>query len=387
MRSYSRLAMSYLNDVPGLGQLIADKEGEGVLVTTGPGKTLRILHQVFKDPDRSWVLDILGIQKYAPLKELLSTHLVKPILIPSSQSAWQKVIPTFKDFIQTESPEAFTELDGTSGSTIEEMTIFPQSTWAHPVMRIGYLIGNRRAASTAHSIIWLMNQEHDDAPAERYHNSLVLFLWGVEQGLVQNWMIYNPLPSQAVYDRLVEINRKIKTLPMTNREDSPSPVVDDDETPQQGNSGSPSPVQEDDNDHTYMHMGHHKWHQSSDHSHAEPDCQHDDEKEEGPLIDNPDPNHCPIWKRSDTISEGINDAGAVPAPDQAPTPDNTEKVITTHHGGTWCHNTGGDARADVGLGRPPVSQKDHTTNAATDPPGRNQTRSNDGVTRSWDWGN
>jgi hypothetical protein len=51
IQSYNGLASSYVNDEPGLGQLIDDRGGEGVLTMAGSSKTVRLLHQVFEDVD------------------------------------------------------------------------------------------------------------------------------------------------------------------------------------------------------------------------------------------------------------------------------------------------------------------------------------------------
>jgi hypothetical protein len=49
----------------------------------------------------SRVLGLSGVQRYAPLKEILAAHLVAPMFIPATRSAREKVIPSFNEFLRT----------------------------------------------------------------------------------------------------------------------------------------------------------------------------------------------------------------------------------------------------------------------------------------------
>jgi hypothetical protein len=216
IQSYNGLASSYVNDVPGLGQLIDDREGEGVLTVAGSSKTIRLLHQVFEDADRGRVLGLSGVQRCAPLKEIASSHLVAPMLIPATRSAREKIIPSFDDFVRTESADEFATLEGSGVNTIGDLTSFPQSAWVHPALLSEHLLNGARASSAGHAIASLANQEGQEAPEEKYYN-LMLFLWSIEQGLVQSRAMYDPPLSQATNDRLVAINRKLERLPSTGR--------------------------------------------------------------------------------------------------------------------------------------------------------------------------
>jgi hypothetical protein len=209
IQSYSGLAISYLDDVPGLGQLVDDKDGEGVLLVAGAGKTIRLLHQVFEDAGRGRVLGLSGTQRYAPLKELL---------VRSSRATRQKVTPSFKEFTNMMSPEGFAALEGSSDTTIGDMTAFPQSAWTHPALITGHLVNGIRVASTGYSTVRLTKEEGQDETEEKYYN-LMLFLWAIEQGLVQPKTLHDPPTSITVNNRLVVMNWKLESLPPTGTDD------------------------------------------------------------------------------------------------------------------------------------------------------------------------
>jgi hypothetical protein len=155
------------------------------------------------------------------LKEILSSHLVAPMLIPETRLAWEKIIPSFDEFVRTESADEFPTLEGSGTTTIGDLTTFPQSTWVHPALLTEHLINGAHASSAGHSIASLASHESQEEPEEKYYN-LMLFLWSIEQGLVQPRTMYDPPLSQAINDQLVAINRKLERLPPTRGETNPS---------------------------------------------------------------------------------------------------------------------------------------------------------------------
>jgi hypothetical protein len=131
------------------------------------------------------------------------------MMIPSSWQSRQTTVPVYNNFVGTNSPDEFAELDGSRTITIDWRHILPQSTWAHPCLLSTHLASGRRAAVATHLIILQAFIDNEPEPEEAYY-SLLLFLWAVGKGLVQPRTIYDPPQSHAINDKLVEINHKLK---------------------------------------------------------------------------------------------------------------------------------------------------------------------------------